>query len=186
MSLPLLCEGKSVYILGKGPSLQFLKASDFGEGTIIALNESILVVQEFGLTNPLFSFQKDGCGHRFPEHECCPPAVYPKPEIALILQKGRSEWCLPKHQNRLLVTVEELGFVSQITMSILMVIEMARQAKAGKIFFMCCDSMVGDTRTYDVTSKTAAICRRAGYYNYVKPLIYKVLQETPYEIVVPQ
>src|SRR5512138_1083822 len=98
--------GEIVWIVGKGPSLAFLHAEHFGAGPIITINESILIVQELGLTNPIYSMQKDGdagLGH----------AVYPHEDIPVILQRpGYSQDDLPNHKLRIWVSPEEeFGFL---------------------------------------------------------------------------
>ena len=51
-------EGKTAYIIGKGPSLDRLSEGDFKEdGPIIAINESIIKAEELDIPNPLFLIQ---------------------------------------------------------------------------------------------------------------------------------
>jgi len=52
---------KVCYIVGKGPSLDYLGAEHFSDpdAPIIALNEAIHVVEDLGLPNPLYAFQQD-------------------------------------------------------------------------------------------------------------------------------
>jgi hypothetical protein len=52
--------GGTAYIVGKGPSLQYLTANDFGAGPVIAINESITHIENLGIPNPIYSMRKDG------------------------------------------------------------------------------------------------------------------------------
>jgi len=58
------------HIVGKGPSLDNLKAEDFGPGPIIAINEAIHKVESLEIDNPIFMLQqdvklKDTCAPRY-------------------------------------------------------------------------------------------------------------------------
>lgn len=50
---------KTAYIVGKGPSIKRLLSTHFGEGVVITLNESIIVVENLHLKNDIYSMQKD-------------------------------------------------------------------------------------------------------------------------------
>lgn len=50
---------QTCYIVGKGPSLDHLDASIFGEGPVIGLNEAVHKLTELGLENKLFGLQQD-------------------------------------------------------------------------------------------------------------------------------
>jgi len=52
-------EGKVCQIVGKGPSLDYLRADHFDDGPIIALNEAALQVETLELPNKLFCLQQD-------------------------------------------------------------------------------------------------------------------------------
>ena len=57
-------KGMTAWIVGKGPSLQYLKKEDIGAGPVITINSAITAVESLGFENPLFSMQKDGGGKR--------------------------------------------------------------------------------------------------------------------------
>lgn len=63
-------DGKTCYIIGNGPSIKYLRAKHFGPGPVIALNQSIEIVERLWLKSPVYSLQKDGCGNKEP-HEIC-------------------------------------------------------------------------------------------------------------------
>ena len=54
-------KGKPAYIIGKGPSLDKLKAHHFLDTTapVITINESIHKVEEFDIKNPIYAVQQD-------------------------------------------------------------------------------------------------------------------------------
>lgn len=52
-------KGDICWIVGKGSSLQYLKKHHIGPGPIIAINESIIPIENLGLDNPIYSLQKD-------------------------------------------------------------------------------------------------------------------------------
>jgi len=52
-------KGQILNIVGKGPSLRFLKKDHFVPGPIVTINQAILAVEPFGFED-LYSMQKDG------------------------------------------------------------------------------------------------------------------------------
>lgn len=55
-----LFEGRDCYVVGKGPSLDHLRAEHFEPGIpVIALNEAIHAVEELSLDNPVHGLQQD-------------------------------------------------------------------------------------------------------------------------------
>ena len=58
--LEQLYKGQTCYIIGKGPSVQYLNESYFlTGGPVIALNETFRKVESLGISNPIYSLQKD-------------------------------------------------------------------------------------------------------------------------------
>lgn len=55
----LAFEGQHVWIVGKGPSLDYLTKRHFGEGPVVALNEAIHKVESLNLDNVTFALQQD-------------------------------------------------------------------------------------------------------------------------------
>jgi hypothetical protein len=51
--------GQTAYIVGKGPSLQYITKEIFGVGPVIALNEAIIAIESLNLSNDIYSMQKD-------------------------------------------------------------------------------------------------------------------------------
>ena len=52
--------GQTAWIIGRGTSLLEIKATDFGSGPIICLNESIMNISSLGLPNTLFNIWRNG------------------------------------------------------------------------------------------------------------------------------
>ncbi len=53
-------QDQDCYIIGKGPSLDKLKRTDFvSNGPVIAINDSIRIIEGFKLANPIFAIQLD-------------------------------------------------------------------------------------------------------------------------------
>ncbi len=51
--------GETLWAIGRGPSLEHLRAGDIGPGPVVAINQAIGPVEALPLPNPLFSMQKD-------------------------------------------------------------------------------------------------------------------------------
>jgi hypothetical protein len=188
-----LYAGQTAWIVGKGPSLKHLRARYFGNGPVITMNESILLVQTLGLGNPIYSMQKDGC-HMSQLPERCRmgcqvkfPMVYPMKDVTVILQDpGFSERCLPEHKKRLWVDpVQELGFELATEMSIMMCIRLSQIMGCTRINFLCCDSLIGDMRTINVHTLESALDQFAGHYAHVVPAVLRAVRKFPHEIIIP-
>jgi hypothetical protein len=175
-----LYPGQTAWIVGKGPSLQHLRAEHFGEGPIITINESILIVQELGLANPIFSMQKDGDAG-------LGRAVYPRRDIPVILQRpGYSERSLPEHPVRIYVNPSQDLNLLHSEMSVRLCIRIAKLMGCTKIVFVCCDSLVnGDMRRLDVEGRTI-VPANSGAYMFVKPLVLKDVETMEHDFVLPK
>lgn len=169
--------GGDLHIVGKGPSLCNVTAGNFGDGPVITMNESILIIQDLGLNNDIYSMQKDGLAEVM---------VRPKNNIWLILQDpGFSEMYFPDHPRRLyLDPVIELGFQEPSVMSVRMCIALGRVMGCKRITMISCDSLVGDLRTLDVTQNK--ITRESvTFYQAAIPDVKKELGEFEFNIVTP-
>lgn len=60
-TLRTIFEGRRCYIVGKGPSLDNIKASDIElpNSPVVCINESIHKIEALGLPNPIFAIQQD-------------------------------------------------------------------------------------------------------------------------------
>lgn len=57
--LRTIFQNQTCYIIGKGPSLDYLRSEHFEDGPIIALNEAVFSVEDLDLPNNLFGLQQD-------------------------------------------------------------------------------------------------------------------------------
>ena len=173
--------GETCWIVGKGPSLRYLRAEHFGEGPIIALNDAIAAVQEINLTNPMYSLQKDGDEQHM---------LKPYDEIILILQDtpGYSRDWFPEHPVRILVDpINELGFDHVQVLVPRMAIEIAKQMGCTALKMMCCDSLVtGALETFDPRTGEAQVTGAARWYKATRKFILDDLKMIPHEFILPR
>jgi len=144
--------GQPVWIIGKGPSLANLKASDIGDGVVIALNEAILAIEPLGLSNPVYSMQKDGgkrkrpspdnlcpdCDHSDDCGSGCGDMVQPK-NSALILHDLESKYCFPDYQERHVLNLQELGLPGNV-FSLIFAVRTAQYMGCNQFNFVSCDA----------------------------------------------
>jgi len=187
------------YIVGKGPSIQYLRASDFGPGPVITLNEAIAQVQILGLPNHIYSMQKDGCvtadQNTIPRPcgSCAQfgwkrdPVIDPFPGIATIFSQHLSSWCLHGRRNRYVFTDEELGYAGYpFTMSVLEAIPFAKHMGAVAITMVCCDYLVTGDDSYNMNYTDEALKLAQSNLAWVKPRVIESLKNFgPHAFYVP-
>jgi hypothetical protein len=202
---------QTAWIVGKGPSLQFLQAKHFGGGPVIAMGHSILVVQELILDPPIspnvtppkcpmYSLQKDGCDERHHTHDVCasntsaginyPAMVYPKETIPLVIQWSYGRFCLKDHLFRIVISeqgMKDLGLKKVTTMSISMSTALAKYMGCTHLVYLCCDSLVnGDIRTYNVFTKKPEQTKSGDHYKNGRIMLKNLIGCTPYEFILPK
>ena len=112
-------KGETAWIIGKGMSLLDIKLSDVGDGPVICLGESIIVLETLKFPNVLYSLQKDGGERRkYPfglSAECdvrdcdhCSGVVRPQGSI-LLMHDLEARYCFEDYSPRYLFTLEEIG-----------------------------------------------------------------------------
>ena len=190
--------GQTLYIVGRGPSLAYLKPSHFGSGPIITINQAIQVVQDFKLPNDLYSMQKDGCNgwndgtYCMGRCEVTPPMSIPNDErIMVILQRpGYSYACLPDYPNKLYMTptvhLEGVDFDSE--MSTVLAVEIGRQImKCAHVVLMCMDSFQGEFNSYGGQTEEQ-LSRNVGYYAYAIRRLQRIFADTnyPHTLFIPE
>lgn len=181
MSLYDRHRGLPCYIVGKGASLGNLTAEYFiSAAPIICMNQSIVIVQELGLDNPLYSLQKDGTPDDM---------VKPHKGVTLILQKtdGYSGDWFPEHKNRILIDpVTDQNFLHPSVMAVRMCINLAQHMGCTPLLLVSCDSLAnGDVRTYDVNTGSARITSASTWYQNVKQEVFDDLKGIPHEYITP-
>ena len=154
-------KNETVWIIGKGPSLQYLKRDDIGQGPVITLNAAILAVEPICLPNPIYSMQKDGGNRRKPSKDnLCPDCDFTgecgeacggivRPETAtLLLHDLESKYCFPDYSPRHVLNLQELGLHGN-AFSLIFAIKTAQYMGCNKFNFVSCDAhSKNDNRTY--------------------------------------
>lgn len=154
--------GQTAYIVGKGPSLNYLTKTMVKEGLVITLNQAIIKVEELELPNSIYSLQKD----QF--------TVPVKESTTLILHKHESVKTIGKPKlSYLEFDAKEMGFPID-TFSAIIAIKMAEIMGCVKFVFISFDSCTtGDVTTFD-TSKPyfpkAYVTQATKMKEYVKNL----------------
>jgi len=151
--------GESLYIIAKGPSLEHLRYHHIGIGPVMALNSAIAHVETLGLSNVVYSIQKDGCDYEGMAKPTCdgcpgvrpPMAVMMNPTTVYIAQVPRSSSCFPNHPLRYEFTPADVGYSHGGGMSILIALELARRFGVAEVVLVSADSVaIGEcARNYD-------------------------------------
>ena len=171
--------GETCWIVGKGPSLRYLRAEHFGPGPVIALNDAIVAVQELDIPNKVYSLQKDGQPGFM---------VKPRMDIALIVQKNYpSQKYYPEHPERYVVDViKDLGFDHIQVLATRMAIAIAKQMDCSALKMMCCDNLVtGALETFNPRTGNAKVTGAAHWYQLTRPYILKDLESVQHEFIIP-
>jgi hypothetical protein len=151
--------GETAWIVAKGPSVLNLTRADIGDGPIIALYETIAIVEMLDLPNPVYSLQKDGgknkthvapttilsseCKSRDCEH--CEWVVRPQ-KATLLLHDLEAEFCFPDYSPRYLFTLAEIGLPYN-TFSLVCALKIAQFLGCTKFMFVSADAQaIGDLR----------------------------------------
>lgn len=129
--------GKTCYIVGKGPSLDHLRAEHFGPGPVIALNEAVHTVEALGLSNQVMCLQQDA---------------------------KLKDTCKPKRGGKMLVSIKAANFyaaypglyifdsrrygLSLNSLSVSAAIRIALSLDAKKFTLLCFDASVSQTLGY--------------------------------------
>jgi len=105
-------KNKTVYIIGKGPSLKFLKKQDIEDGVVITINDAIAKIEELNIDNDVYAMEKDGwyiewTNHQ-EEHDCSIHSIMPT-RYPVLLHKHESPNCIPDYFNRIIFNNLELG-----------------------------------------------------------------------------
>lgn len=137
-SLESIFKGKTVYIIGKGPSLDLLKAGHFEDDTsiIIALNEAIHKVESLDLKNPIFMLQQD-MGLR---NTC-------KPKKAGVLISIHAQHWYSDYKNKYIYNPRAMNLVGS-QLAVICAIEIAKSLGASGFKMLCFDACVTKETAY--------------------------------------
>jgi hypothetical protein len=122
--------GQTASIVGRGPSLLQLTASDL-IGPVLTLNHAILEIRKLRLSNPLYSLQKDGC------------IVEPQLPETVILSRGQSPTCWRGYPRRVVIDVRSLG-LQRNCMSSTLAVALAHRMGCSGVRMMAMDSFTRD------------------------------------------
>jgi hypothetical protein len=93
--------GQTAWVVGKGPSLVYLRQEDIGPGPVIALNQAIVWVEGVINQNEIYSMQKDGCGNIYKGHVCNADSAMVRPKNAvLLIHEKESPFCFIDYSPR--------------------------------------------------------------------------------------
>jgi len=148
-----LFEGQVLWVIGKGPSLQYLAKEHIGPGPVITINQSIIKAEEIGLPNPVFSMQKDGGNRRrsLSTHNLSPDCDYtpncgdrcgrmirPKQGATLLVHKHESLYCFPDYSPRYVFDWMEFGLPKN-PFSLIIAVKLGILMGCDRFRFVSCD-----------------------------------------------
>ena len=124
--------GQTVYIIGKGPSLDSISKKDVTNGPIICINESIHVIERLNLFNRTYCIQQD---------MSLKASCEPKRAKLLVAYAARNHY--PDLVNKIVFHMEEFQLKSCLTVIIAM--RMAQRFGAARLILLGFDSINGVT-----------------------------------------
>ena len=149
-----LYKGQTVWIVGKGPSLQYLKKRDIGPGPVITINQSLIKVEEIDLPNPIYAMMKDGGNrkricipHKLNPPDCdytpncgdaCGGTVRPKQGATLLVHKHESLYCYPDYFPRYVFDWKEFK-LKRNQFSLIIAIRIGVLMGCAKFHIVSCD-----------------------------------------------
>ena len=181
-------KGKTIAIVGSGPSLRFLDETYLGHSPIIAINQSIYKLQEMNVHGQLYSLQLDGCANRgTPGHQCLMKPLRDDVILILSAEEWQSRYCSSWHKNTYLASCnDELGLPSGV-MSIRAAVKLAHWFGAKNVQIFCCDSFVGVKDSYNVeTDEIGNFVESQDSYIHGALQAKHDLGKTPYQVILPQ
>ena len=150
-------KGQTLWIVGKGPSLQYLTKEHIGSGPVITINAAIVKIEELDLPNPIFAMIKDGGNRR---HHWSSPIILkpdcdytpkcgdkcgnlhrPKQGATLLVHKHESLYCFPDYSPRYVFEWEEFG-LRHNNISLVIAIEVGILMGCKKFCFVSLDGHV--------------------------------------------
>ena len=186
--------GQTAWIIGKGPSLSKLVKDDLGDGPIIAINESIIKIEELGLDNPSYSLQKDGgrwrkyfpadspeCDHS-PDCDGCPYTVRPK-KATLLVHNRESLFCFPDYSPRYVFDWRDLG-MARNNISLVTAIGIGKFMGCTSFNLVSCDlHAFGDMGVYDAETGAISI---DSLYQWQPAVLKAVFAEIDHKFITPR
>lgn len=163
--------GETCYIVGKGPSLAYLRAEHIGAGAVLTLNEAVVKVEQIGIPNAVYSMQKDGCGLRSSHAECLPGATVRPQRAALLMHALESHECLADYAPRFEFENPRDFGLPWLAISAVTAIEMAHLLGCARCVFISLDACTtGNTEIYVPQADGTGITRRTDHTDMYYPL----------------
>lgn len=188
--------GATAYVVGKGPSLQWLKADHFGEGPVITINESIGKVESLNLPNKVYSFYKDGCkvydsrpdSYFMAPHRCTLPLS--TRNAPTFVHDFEAPHCFTQYHNRVGFDNRRDFGISPLIPSAPTIVSFVKLLGCRKIVWLCMDSFVtGDIGSYgsDANGECRYLNRQSSYYQH-RAKVYSELERLgiEHEWVLPE
>lgn len=141
--------GETCWIVGKGPSLKYLKREHIGDGPIIAIYEAVVPIELLEFPNKVYSLQKDGgLDKKYPftvSNECdfrqcdfCKGIVKPK-RATLLLHELEAKYCFEGYPDRYVFTLEEIGMPHN-EFSLVCALKIGQYFGCAEFAFVSCDA----------------------------------------------
>jgi len=140
-------KGQTAWIVGLGPSLQYLTGGHIGSGIIIAMNESIYKVQSLKISNKIYSLQKHGCGVKTPHDACKVDMFRPKAGTPVLIHEPEGAECLRDYPDRYLFNNSLELKLKPNELSSITAVRIAQFMGCDKIRFVCHDNSVNNNFT---------------------------------------
>lgn len=133
-----LYNGQPLQVVGSGASLMHLTPNHFVSGPVVAINYAITVVEGLGLSNPLYSMQKDH--------------VYQLPQsAALLLHTRESASEIDGNATNIYLFDAESDFGAKwYNPSVVCAVGLAKRMGCSEVIYHCCDSAYGITQKYQL------------------------------------
>ncbi len=138
MELAVQLQGKHIYVIGKGPSLDNVSRNDFPDpdAVVICVNESIHQIEKLGLPNKVFAIQQDA-----QLKDTCNPQFG-----GIIISYQARNW-YAKQTNKFIYWPEDYGLTSR-DLTATVAITLARAFGATKFTLLCFDACVNKKIAY--------------------------------------
>ena len=149
-------EGRVVYLVGKGPSLDLLSEDDFAahpESPIIACNEAVFAVEELNILNPVFGIQQDKT-----LGETCRPNL--KSTRVLLSTHNSSLYSDLDKERKIIYVPEQLG-AHEASISALLGVKVAEQLGAKEFRLLAFDAC-SDKKNNQYASRIGYSATRGG------------------------
>lgn len=162
---------KTVYIIGKGPSLDKICEEDFlPDLPIIAINDSIHKIETLAINNPLFMMQQDSSLER-----------KANPKRAIPIVSYRANRYFKTYKTKVVYNPSELGCMAS-TLTVSCAICLCLILKVKDFIFLCFDSCMTQNCDYaECIGYKSDLKHSKKRFLYHKAQIIDYVKDTPYQ-----